>query len=119
MDKFREVYTKIEEYLLDTNTKISVSNVCSITIELMQMVESFTDLSGEEKKGLVLQVLIDIIKNHIDNDQIEYVVIEVARYVVPNVIDTIIAFDKGNIHINISKQVTKCGKQFLTCFKNK
>lgn len=117
MDRFKELYDQMDIILSQTETTISVDNICKITVELMKMAEPYKELKGSEKKELILRVLAHLIRNHIESDHVEFVVLEVVQMVVPSMIDTIIAFDKGKLFVNLPKKLRKCSGKLFGCSK--
>ena len=90
--------------------QISLVNILSICINLMQIVEKYPNLKGPQKKDLVIKALgIYISKNEGDISVLS---------LIPSFIDTAINLEKGRLEISISpEQVVGCCKLFSFCSK--
>jgi hypothetical protein len=95
------------------NGKISVANITSITINLMQIVDKYKNVKGLEKKKIVLDVLNRIVDDTIDDKAEEQQLKLLLAISVPVLIDTFIAIDKGELAIKTKKAVIK----LFTCCK--
>lgn len=114
MDHYSEVYTQLQT-LLGRDEQLSTANVISVAVTLMQFVEKFTDMTGQDKKQLILDVLNRHIREQVSNDALEDVILTVVNYVLPTTIDHIVAFNKGAL--TLSEHVRKNCK-FLSCKKS-
>jgi len=87
--------------------KITAQNAVLIATNLMQIVENYPDLTGEQKKTIVLHVLKKFVRDTM-NDNDEDAVIMFIDLFLPSVIDTIISVDKKKIMVNIKKGFASC-----------
>jgi replicative superfamily II helicase len=86
------------------NTELSLLNIMDTLLKLMKKVETISNLKGEEKKRLVLEAIEFLLKkSKLD---------ETFLKVLPDLIDSIISVEKGEIKIKES-----ISKNFLCCFK--
>ena len=88
--------------------KISSVNIVLITASLMQVVEKFPGLPGNEKKDLIIQVLKRYTIDKIDDEEEEKSVLLFIDLFLPSVIDTIISVDKKKLVINVISVLKKC-----------
>lgn len=107
-----ELYNNLSKIIGEKN--ITTGNILPLVINLMKMVETYPNLSGEEKKNLVTQVLIIFARKNIKGETQT----EIIRFIdlfLPSVINSIISVDKNEIIINAKKSVSKC----FPCLKTK
>lgn len=90
------------------DNKLSTANAVIIATNLMQIVEKYTNITGQQKKALVIHVLKLFIADHLDGDDANTLLLFIDMFL-PSVIDTIISIDKKELAINIRKS-------FKTCF---
>ena len=77
---------------------ITPTTIVSIVIQLMQFVEKVQGLSGAARKQLILDVLTEKV-NALGSPELTFFV----TYLLPELIDSIIAFDRGELKIVIKK----------------
>ncbi len=99
--------------IIVTDKKIDNTNVILITTNLMQIVEEYPGLKGEQKKTLIIDVLKRFVIDNL-NDTEETFVLTFIDSVLPYVIDTIISVDKKEIAVKMKKSFKVC---FPSCFK--
>jgi len=88
--------------------QVTTLNVLSICIHLMQIVERYPNLSGPEKKDLVIRVLTKVITDKGGDMAI--------MALVPSFIDSAISIEKDKIHISIDRKgATSCCVGMLSC----
>ncbi len=91
MDIKKPLIEKYSKYALN------ISSIISFTIKLMEEIERYKDLKGEEKKKLVIEILEELIyKNGNDVNNLA----RLLSYVIPNVIDKIILGTQGKLKLN-------------------
>jgi len=96
------VYTSLVNTL---EGEITPLNLAMITLNLMQMVEHYKDLTGSDKKALVVEVLERWRKEHNESLNLD---------ILPSVIDTFVSLDKGELQVkvNISSCLECCFPSF-------
>lgn len=83
------------------NEKISVMNILTVCISAMQIVETFPNLKGEQKKEVVLKAVENILKRQEGDVQI--------LSILPSFIDKAVSLDKGVVTISLdTKNLTSC-----------
>lgn len=98
--------------LSKSNFLLTQENITVVVINLMQLVDKYTELSGEEKKNIVIHVVKKIIKHEIDKDKIieeeEKLMLTFVDIFLPSIIDTLVSVDKKKIAIKIKKTFSSC-----------
>lgn len=97
-----ELYESVKDLITE---ELNTAKVLGLVTNLMQFVDTYTGLSGEEKKDIVLQVIDRIIVD-LPNDN----ALKLARPIIPDIINTIINVDKRKIKIKVKKIWKKCCK---------
>lgn len=105
-DLVNKLYNNVS--VLIEGKKIDTTNVVLIATNLIQIVEKYPELKGEQKKALLIDVLKRFVKDNLEDEE-ETVVLTFIDLFLPSVIDTIIAVDKKEI-------VLKMKKGFKSCF---
>ena len=107
MDNNQSAHKKIADTLYDTfigvinEDDFNITKVIILVTNLMQAVEKYTELKGSEKKVIVLYVIerfIEATKNNTAKD-----VLNLAKPMLPELIDTIMNVDKRKIKIRAKK----------------
>lgn len=106
-----QLYNSLLNIIKDNH--ITTETIVLISVNLMQIVEKYPNLSGIQKKLTVIYVLKRYVEYHLDGQNKENLMI-IIDSVIPQVIDAIIAVDKKKIVINITNCFKKC---FPRCFK--
>lgn len=94
------------------NQKLNRSNIVVILLSLMQSVENYKNLTGLQKKTLILDTLNNVINDIIDDEQEAMELKLLVQLTLPSVIDTFISIDKKKIAIKIKKG---CKSIFSCC----
>lgn len=89
--------------------KLTSSNIVTILISLMQIVENY-DVKGTEKKAIILDVLDHLIDDTMDAEEAKNLK-SLIQFILPSVIDTFISLDKKEIVIKLKKSLSK----FFSC----
>ena len=92
--------------------KISAANMVSVLISLMQLVETYDDVKGMQKKAVILDALRHIIDDQIEDAQEAANLKLLVQMTLPSVIDTFVSLDKKEMTIKLKKS---CGKLFGCC----
>jgi len=102
---------KIESILEDSD--LTPMNISSIVLSLVVAVEEFKDLSGKDKKKVVLDSIEKYILSNIpETNEIRSILLDILRDLLPEMIEIIIGVDKGQYRIK-AKKTCKLGVKFL------
>lgn len=119
-DLYRQIKNMIEED--NYSVEYICTNIIVIVGMLMTAVERYPDLTGIEKKSIVIRVinkLIDEICLKYPNlDPALKLLIEQAKIMIPNVIDMLVSISLENFKINVLKIKDKIIKIFACCKKD-
>ena len=111
-----EYDTKIIDFLLKklsdiiaSKGNINMSNIIEIATKLMQLVETYPKLKGDQKKTLVIECVKQFVKSNfpVDNEEATLNFIDLF---LPSVIDIIISIDNSDIKIGVKKCFISCCK---------
>ena len=98
---------KVLQSIIDENG-IDAENIIFIATNLMTSISKYENITGRERKQIILSLLETSIDN-IDNNTIQSLLKVVIKTIVPNLIDLIIDTSKGRyVFDNIKKHTTKC-----------
>lgn len=86
---------------------INSSNIVTILISLMQIVEKYQDVSGIQKKAIILKALKLVINDQVTNEEEAKALNLLVEVTLPTVIDTLVSVDKKEIQIKIKKGCSK------------
>jgi hypothetical protein len=102
--RFNTIYDKLKAIIHEK--EVSASNIMSIVASAMRIVDSFGDLSGPQKKeiviGLIKKIVDDLPLKVGDKDSIQAFI----DFTLPTVIDNIISATKGKF-FNMAKDKIK------------
>lgn len=102
---------KYEYELYNTLSKgdspIRKEDITTIVINLMQLVEKYPDLTGEQKKNLVIYVVKNFIKYKTNKKEHE-VLLTFVDIFLPTLIDNLVSVDKKEIVIKLKKTFNSC-----------
>jgi hypothetical protein len=104
-DNVDRLYESLSKIIGDK--KVTTENIVLIATNLMQIVEKYPDLYGQQKKALVIYVLKKFVVDHLDGDAESFLLIFIDT-LLPSVINTIIAVDKKEVVIKIKKGLKAC-----------
>lgn len=79
---------------------ISPANVLNLTVALMEAVEKCRELTGSQKKTLVVDVIKRLLDETNMSEEDNKTLDTIIELTVPTAIDVIIAATHGNVHIN-------------------
>lgn len=104
MENINKLYTELKLFLGERH--VSTENLIEIVFQMMKIVEGYKNLSGEQKKSLIVKVLTKILEEQLDNLELNHdtPVLKLSMQLIPYVIDKIIGVDKGKIFIKQKKQ---------------
>ena len=107
---------KDKTYELIRLRSIALNNISKVTQVCMEVVENCKDLSGDQKKVMVQNVLKRLIDTHVPDDEQKNKLLKSTVDIVPDLIETFIDISKGEMDLN--KTITvgkKLGKCILKC----
>lgn len=106
-----ELVDKLYESISLIGDKVTTLNVVFIATNLMQIVEKYPKISGQQKKTLVIDVLKKFVVDNLDGDDETALLIFIDTFLT-SVIDAMISIDKKELVIKIKKGFKKC---FICC----
>ena len=110
MSLVSKLKTSFDQYSLDEN------NIIDYVVRIMTLVEQQKNLSGFEKKAVVIEVLTRLVDDTNKlNSESKSALKSIIKIVVPGLIETIVAASKGLIAVN--KKVEESVKKCCFCFK--
>jgi hypothetical protein len=110
MSLVSKLKTSFDQYSLDEN------NMIDYVVRIMTLVDQQKNLSGFEKKAVVIEVLTRLVDDTNKlNSESKTALKSIIKIVVPGVIETIVAATKGLIAVN--KKVEESVKKCCFCFK--
>ena len=112
IERIHDLYDKIK--VLIEGKKLDATNIVSITTNAMIFVEAYNDISGIQKRELIIHIIGLIIKDTVDDYEEKFVLQNIVRLTLPSIIDTIINVDKKKIQIKVKKG---CSRLFSCCTK--
>lgn len=117
LDEISEIDQKVLEirdktYELIQLRSIALSNISKVTQVCMEVVENCKDLTGQQKKVMVQNVLKSLIDTYVKEDNQKNDLLKSTVDIVPDLIETFIDISNGEIEINktikVSKKLCKC-----------
>lgn len=88
--------------------KFNIVTVTPAVAILMKLMETYPNLSGIEKKRLVIAVLQKAVDESDFSDEEKAISKLVIEQIVPDVIDLVVSAAKGNLNLNIKKSCFAC-----------
>ena len=117
LDEISEIDQQVLEirdktYELIQLRSIALSNISKVTQVCMEVVENCKDLTGQQKKVMVQNVLKSLIDTYVKEDIQKNDLLKSTVDIVPDLIETFIDISNGEIEINktikVSKKLCKC-----------
>ena len=101
-NKIIEITNKLTQTLeIMINSKdLDINRLTLLISNSMELVEKYPELSGIEKKKIVLDVLKQIIINKVKNEDQKITLLQFLDEIIPDMIDLIIDATKGKLDIN-------------------
>lgn len=90
--------------------KVDLTTVVRCCVLLMQLVEKYRELSGSQKKDLVLLTLRRIIKEKVVDQDLEDSLLALLDLTIPPLIDIIVSVDRKQLVIDARNWLTKVSK---------
>jgi len=97
-------------------TKITPSNVVMITTEIIQTVEKYNNLTGVQKKMIVINVVKKLVNSQNNTDEDKQAINLVIDLTLPTVIDGLISAINGDLKFDKEK-VTSFFRKICCCAK--
>ena len=101
------LYDNIDMVQYRTVDPINITPLC---VKLMKMISSYTDISGKDKKHIVLQTIKRIVNETVPEAN-RYFIDPIIDATLPIIIDTLISVDKREIQFKLKQ----CCKWFSCC----
>lgn len=101
-DKHTATLYRQLEGLVNGN-KVTTTTLLSTTVHLMKCIEKYDDITGEERKKIVIQVITQFISDTMEDSKDKEEILLIVRLALPSFIDNIISVDKGQIIIKTKK----------------
>lgn len=98
--------------IVSTNDDITSDNLIAFTIELMKLVETYPNLTGSQKKNLVLIVIELFVEDEMKPGKSHDDMILFIRQFLPHIIDKLIEVDRKQLFIHAKKLCQPC---FFQC----
>jgi hypothetical protein len=100
---FMDIYTQVKSMLIGRT--INMSNIASIAVTAMQVVEKCSKLHGFEKKEVVINVINQLINELPVDADAKLALTVTANAILPTLIDTIISAANGqlDLHTEVAK----------------
>lgn len=103
------------EYIKSTlgDNKITATNIIIITTNLMHIVEQYKDLTGSQKKMLILDTLKKVINQNVSDAQERISLMMIVDMTLPHVLDTLVTAINGGLKFEKDKVIS--GFKHLFC----
>lgn len=109
----KEIFEESFEKLLNVvDNKITLTNLVNIITRAVEVVESYNNITGPEKKHIAVNIVIALIEKYEPNESLRQALISLLNSIGGPIIDALILATKGKLAINIKNS---CIKK-LNCF---
>ena len=107
---------QIVNYIKSTigNEKINATNIVIISTNLMLIVEQYKDLTGYQKKMLILDAIKKYINQNVSDEQERISLMIIVDMTLPQVLDTLVTAINGDMKFEKDKVISGY-KQFFCC----
>lgn len=121
-DETSNIQTNIDKLLIEVdklidNDALTTVNISKVMVSLMVLVDEYPDLTGPQKKEIVLAVLKKHVIDHFEEEAPEYSeLLKIIETVLPTTIDVMVSIDNKEITIHLKKgfaTVCRCMFQML------
>jgi len=85
------------------NEKITATNIVIITTNLMHIVEQYKDLTGFQKKMLIIDTIKKVINDNTSDSQERMYLMTIVELTLPSLIDTLVSAINGKIKFDKDK----------------
>lgn len=111
-----KLITEVDKLIDDD--KLTTVNISKVMVSLMVLVDEYPDLTGTQKKEIILTVLRKYVIEHFEEEAPEYAdLLKIIETVLPTTIDLMIRIDNKEITIHLKKgcaMVCPCLSQMLS-----
>ena len=94
------------------NEKITATNIVIIATSLMNVVEQYKDLTGSQKKMLIIDTIKRVINENTNDVEERIALMVIVDFTLPPLIDTLISAINGNLKFEKKKIVSSLKKIF-------
>lgn len=103
--KTSKIYEECFSKLLDSiqEDDLTIANIINVITRSVEITEKYNELTGLEKKTMVLRMSVMAIKEADIKNEIEDALIDFVNTAGPSLIDTIIFVSKGKLAVNVKK----------------
>lgn len=115
------LYTDAKELVF--NTKLDESIIFRMIIRMMELVERYTNLSGQQKKEMVIKTfkrIVDEESKKLNNENLKLLIKMISGSVIENMIDMIVSASKRELNLNKKSGLGKISlffKSLCSCTK--
>jgi len=105
---------QLTDYIKTTlgDEKITATNIIIISTNLMHIVEQYKDLTGSQKKMLILDTIKKVINQNVDDVQERMMLMMIVNMTLPSVLDTLVTAINGDIKFEKTKVISIFKKIF-------
>ena len=96
-----QIYENLKDIIGDG--KVTRGNIVTLLLSIMQLVDSYTHVTGVQKKAIVLDCLYRIIDDQIDDVTERTDLKLLVSLTLPNVIDSFVRLDRRQLRINVQR----------------
>lgn len=111
LDNMNELYV----YVKSTYNNVSSSNIVLIASELIQIVEKYKNLTGNQKQMLVINTIKRMVNNEISSNEDKIALNLIIDNTLPHIINSLIYAINGNMKFNKDKVKSFFTKIFPCC----
>ena len=114
-----KLLTALEELYNYSKSVIDMNNITTITLitlmnKLIQIVEKYKELTGNQKKNLVIDTITKLINENISDDMEKLELLNFASILLPKIIDTMISAIYGEM--SFTKDIkSNCFSNLFSC----
>lgn len=112
IDKFEYIYQHVANIHKE---KITPANIVLIAAESIQLAEKCGDLTGNQKKTLVINVVKRLVNSQFDTDEDKNAMNLIIDFTLPSVIDNLVSAINGDLKFNKEKVQSFFSKCFCCC----
>ena len=87
--------------------QINRSNIITMVLSLMQVVEQYENLKGKQKKAAIIDVLNQLIDEQVPMEQEALELKSLVHLTLPTVIDAMVSIDKKEVEIKVKNSCKK------------